>query len=211
MKKSLIALAAMSVVAACFDPVRARTHDNNSFSYRMGAGFAGDVNRTHPASIYPGIQDSTTPVRRYGEGALLDTTHNAWRGLKAADGSDSVPIILNGVLVRDYPVQAATAAGNFGQQTLSDSVSAPSSGVVLSWLMSGRIIVKVRGASPTALNINSPVYIFTAVDESGHVQGGFETAAITGKTVQVINARYRGPSDANGITELDLWQEADQQ
>lgn len=37
---------------------RRRTHDaTNAFPFRMNTGFAGDVNRTHPASIEPCLID----------------------------------------------------------------------------------------------------------------------------------------------------------
>ena len=204
MKKSLIALAALAVVGMAFDKRRARTHDV-AFTYRMGAGFAGDVNRTHPASIVAGLQDSTTPVRKYGEAAIIDTATNAYRGIEVGDASDTAFVYIDGVLVRDYPVQAATSAGSFGQQTLSDSTTPPQTGVI-NVVEDGHVMVKVRGTG--TITKDGKVFIFCAVDEAGHVQGGFEVAEIAGKTVEVGNARFNGPADSNGITELRLWKQA---
>lgn len=199
MKKSLIALAALAALGAS-SVVRARTHDA-AFTYRMGAGFAGDVNRTHPFSDFAGLQDSTTPVRFYGDPALRDTTHNAWRGIVAGDASDSTAINIAGVAVRPYPLQPS-AASNYGAVTLGDPVAPPTTGIV-DFITQGVVMVKVRGTG--TVNINSPVFIFAAANETGHVLGGLEIAAITGKTVPVANARFRGPVDANGITEMEVW------
>jgi hypothetical protein len=201
MKKSLIAYAAALACAAIIAG-RARTYDV-AFTYRMGAGFAGDVNRTHPASILPHLQDVTSPVLRFGDGSLWATASNSMRAFTAADASDSVAVVMAGVLVRPYPFQAATAAGNYGQQLLTDATLAPATGVQ-DFLEDGRIMVQVRGTAPGSLTINSDVYVFCSADETGHKLGGFETAAITGKTVKVSNAKYRGPADANGITELQI-------
>lgn len=201
MKKSLLALAAM---AAAGISVRARTHDV-AFGYRMGAGFAGDVNRTHPASIFPGMLDQTagnTP-RSYGTAVVANAANNTLRQIVAADQSDVNPITIMGALVRPFPVQAGSSAGAFGQQALGDA-TAPVSTVANDYLADGRMMVMVRGANPGALNINSAVYVFCTADEAGHVQGGFETAAIAGKTVKVANARYRGPADSNGIAEIEI-------
>lgn len=204
MKKTLIALAAFAMMsAASLVRSRSRTHDV-SFGYRMGAGFAGDVNRTHPASIYPAAVNVTNPPRSYGVPVLFNAGDNTIRGLIAADASDSTAVKIDGVVVRPYPVQSGSPAGAFGQQLLSDSVSVPTN-VPQDYLQGGRIMVKVRGAGTTGLNINSPVFIFCTADEANHVQGGFETTAIAGKTVPVSNAKFRGPTDANGIGELEVW------
>ena len=37
-----------------------------AFPFRMGAGFAGDVNRTHPATIEPNVNDTVNPLSFFG-------------------------------------------------------------------------------------------------------------------------------------------------
>jgi hypothetical protein len=64
MKKSLIALAVLAAYCAAAGS-RARTLDA-AITYRMGAGYPGDVNRAHPASIIPapaGPGEPGAPVR----------------------------------------------------------------------------------------------------------------------------------------------------
>lgn len=203
MKKHILALAAASLVAS-MAPRRARTHDV-AFAFRMGAGFAGDVNRNHPASIVPGLQDSTTPIRKYGDPCIIDTTHNAFRGLVVGDASDVTPIPIHGVLVRDFPVQASSSVGGYGQQKLTDATGAPGANNVVNVLDEGYIMVQVHGA--TTITKNGDVYVYCAADglDAGQILGGFCGAAITGRTVKITNAKFRGPADANGIAELRLW------
>lgn len=197
MKKSLIALAALWALG-----VRGAQHStcDVAFTLRMGAGFAGDVNRTHPVSEAPYVQDGTTPIRKYGDPALYGT--NTVKGIVAGDASDSNAINIAGVLVRDFPTQMQTSAGAVGQQLLTDATTPPQTGVV-TLMTQGRMMVRARGAGNC--NIGAAVYIFCTADEAGHVQGGFENAFITTKTVKVANAQWRGPADASGMAEIEVW------
>lgn len=204
MKKSLIALAALAVVSAAFsNKSRAYTRDV-SYGYRMPAGFAGEVNRTHPASIFPAMLNATTPPRSYGVAVIFDTGTNTVKGLAAAQQSDATPLAIAGVIARPYPVQASSSAGSYGQQALTDATSVQTDRPN-DVLEDGFVMVQVRGASPMSLTIDSDVYVFCSADEAGHVLGGFETAFIMGKTVKVSNAKYRGPTDSGGIGELRIF------
>ena len=205
MKKSLIALAALSVVAAAFGSRRARTHDV-AFTYRMGAGFPGSVNRTHPVSIYPCMLSQTageTPSE-YGQPLLFKTASNTLRCITAADQSDVTPVTIAGTLVRPFPVQAGASAGAFGQQALTDTQT-PVYQVPNDYMEYGRMVVKVHGAGGAALTVNSDVYVWAAASAGNHVLGCFEPAASAGNTVKVANAKYRGPSDSNGIAEIEVF------
>ena len=55
-----------------------------------------------------------------------------------------------------------------------------------------------------------PVYIWCSASGGGHVQGGFEAAFDADDTVLVSNAYFNGPPDANGITELRIWNQGTQ-
>src|SRR5262249_5668758 len=66
---------------------RARTRDYGStaIAYRMQAGFPGDVNRMHPASIEPCLIDASAPPTAYGQAVLVDGTTQGVRPLVAGD------------------------------------------------------------------------------------------------------------------------------
>ena len=50
---------------------RCRTTDI-AITYRMGAGFPGDVTRTHPVDIFPRLADTTNPPTLAGQGVIYD-------------------------------------------------------------------------------------------------------------------------------------------
>ena len=195
MKKSLIALA---VMAACAHGlVRARTLDT-AFTYRMGAGFPGDINRAHPFSALPSIQDPTTPVRSYGHAVLFDATNNSIRGFTAADTAVTK---IKGVLVRPYPNSQTTGGMNasFGAAT------PPGARNVVDYLEDGFILVKVDNIAAGAPAKGSAVFVWCAASAGNDIQGGFRCAASAGNTAAIVNAEWNGPADANGIAEIRVW------
>jgi hypothetical protein len=183
-----VGLAAPAVIT------RAMTHDV-AFPFRMGAGFAGDINRTHPFDVVAERQDVSDPITAFGNGCLMDTTNGTVRAIIAADQSDSTAINLYGVLVRPYPTQQNSTSQALGTGTPS---TAPA---ILDILTEGLIMVKVVG-TPTK---RGPVYVWCTASTGSHVQGGFESAADAGDTVRVANAYFNGPPDANGIVEMRVW------
>lgn len=195
MKKQILALA---VAAAIVSMTRTRAHtQDTAFTYRMGAGFPGDVNRTHPASIPPGLIHQSTPPLLYGNGVLIDTASNSYRGVLAGDQSDSVAINLDGIAVRPYPAQQTT-----GGMTSTFGTAVPPLGQPLDVCEDGYVIVKCNVGTPTK---KGAVYIWCSASTGSHVQGGFESAADAGDTVLVKNAYFNGPPDASGITEIRIW------
>lgn len=172
-----------------------------AFQYRMGAGFAGDVNRTHPAEIEAAQVDETNPATLYGMPCKLDaTSHNA-RKFIAGDASDDTPTIAFGFIVRPYPVQASSGS-NFGAASLGDATP-PTSGPA-DFLRSGLIIAKLNSGAGTPVK-GGTVYVWCAATEAGHTQGGLETEADTGNTV-ALDARYtfNGGKDADGVCEISV-------
>jgi hypothetical protein len=188
MKKSLLALAAMTAIGGV---VRAKTRDV-AFAYRMGAGFAGDVNRTHPFSATPNLQDATTPVRLYGDPCVVNTAANTVRGFTAGDTAITR---MYGVAVRPFPTQQSTTSQGLGAGAASTSQP-------LDVLDSGFIMVKCNVGTPTKDGL---VYVWCAASSGSHVQGGFEAAATGGSTAAIANARFNGPPDANGICEIRVF------
>lgn len=179
---------------------RVRTCDV-AFNYRMGAGFPGDVNRMHPASIVPGLLDPTNNFLGYGQVALFGdgTTgaNNTYRALVAADGS-ATAIKAAGLIVRPYPTQQTTGGMN---ATIGAAVP-PTSGVA-DFLTSGFMMVKMKAG--TTVKKGGAVHVWVAATSGANIQGEFAAAASTTNTVTLANARYNGPADALGNVEIEIW------
>lgn len=195
MKKSLIALA---VAAACFgESVRAMTHDA-AFTYRMGAGFPGDVNRTHPADIVARLQDAANPIRLYGDPAMLGAG-SAFRGVIVADQAASTKI--KGVLVRPYPVSQTTG----GMTATIGAATPPQIAVPQDIIEAGFVMTKCNNFAANAPALGGAVFVWAAASAGNHVLGGFEAAATAGSTFPVANAEWVSGADASGVAELRVW------
>ena len=163
-----------------------------AFAFRMGSGFPGDVNRAHPMNIEPALINVANPPAAYGNAVLLDTATNSVRNV--ASGDTGVTRIY-GMAVRPYPTQQA-AASNFGAAAIG--AAAPPAAGVMDVLRDGYGIVRVFG-SPTK---DGAVFVWVAASSGGHIQGALEAAATGGSTAAIANARFNGPPDANGFTEV---------
>lgn len=196
MKRSLIALAALACLVSA-SPLRARTADI-SYGYRMPVGFPGDVNRTHPASILPGLMDSTDPVSLYGNPVLIDTVANSYRGIVAAD----VGIVkIAGVLVRPYPTQQQT-----GGMSASIGTAVPPPGpAVCDVIEEGYVIARCNNFATVNPTKGGAVFVWVTASAGAHLQGGFESAADGVNTIAITNARWNGPVGADGVGELQVW------
>jgi hypothetical protein len=165
-----------------------------SFGYRMGAGFPGDVTRSHPASIEPCLNNPTTPLLRYGYFGLI--TNGDLRPIASGDQSDTEDAVAYGVTVRPFPQQASVGDSAFGGAAFGAGV--PPANAAIDMLRSGYIIVKVNG-SPVK---GDPVFVWAAADTGNHVLGQPEAAFTTVKTVKIAGATYNGSPDANGYVEI---------
>jgi hypothetical protein len=180
---------------------RMRTRDD-AFKFRMGAGFLGDVNRTHPASIEPALQ-SNTPATAFGQPVVIaaDTTN----GVRPLAPGDNGLTAIFGITVRPYPLQAATAPNDFGGTqsaggAITQGGTPPAKGAI-DILKSGYIIGKLSGGTQPAKG--GAVFIWVAASSGNHVQGGFEAAATGGSTMALdAKSYFNGPSDANGNVEV---------
>lgn len=173
---------------------RAYTRDV-AFTYRMPAGFAGDVNRTHPASIEPVLWDITSPPTYYGQAVVVDAASHNVRACGVTD--DSALTDIYGVAVRPYPIQQTTGGMAAGFGNSIPPVNQP--GDVLK---SGYIMVPVS-------NLGVPVkgggvWVWAKPNSGNHIQGGFEVANSAGNTFALpLNSySWNGGPDANGIAEL---------
>jgi hypothetical protein len=173
-----------------------------AFPFRMGAGFAGDVNRTHPCDIVPHLNDPTNPVLGYGLACVYTTSGNTVRTMESGDTGLSH---IDGIVVRPFPQQESTAPQPYGGSgtvgTPFGDPGTPPSGQPVDVLKSGLIIVPVVG-SPV---LGGPVFVWVAASGAGHTQGGFETGSTGGSTIALSTdgrIYFNGPPDANGLTEL---------
>lgn len=195
MKKSLIALAVLAAYSAAAGS-RARTLDA-AITYRMGAGYPGDVNRMHPASIIPGLQDPANPVRLYGDPVLLGA-NNSYRGYIAGDTTAAK---IKGVLVRPGNISQTS-----GGMSAVFGVAAPpaTSGTVFDIIEDGHVLVKCNNLAAGAPVKGGIVYVWFAASSGNDVQGGFRGAA-SASAIALTNAEWTGPCDANGIGEIRVW------
>jgi hypothetical protein len=195
MKKTLLALAASALMAGA-SICRAKTHDV-AFGFRMGAGFPGDVNRTHPASIVPGlINTSVQAPRLYGDGLLIDGATSSYRGFVLGDTA----VKLAGIAVRPYPTQQATG----GMSSALGASTPPTSGI-MDVLNDGFIMVKANNFGTTPPVKGGVVYVWIAASSGNQVQGGFTATNGTTNTLAMSNAYWTGPADSNGIAEIQVF------
>ena len=174
---------------------RMKTRDA-AFQFRMGAGFPGDINRTHPATIEPVLIDSSAPPTAYGQPVLVDPTTQGVRPFAVGDQSNTVPAGY-GITVRPYPTNPSSAS-NFGAAAFG-SATPPTTGV-MDVLRAGYIMAFLpAGGSPVK---GGAVYVWAAASSGAHVQGGIEAAYSAGNTTQLYNATFNGSPDASGNVEI---------
>lgn len=175
------------------------TYPYTTLQYRMAAGFPGDVNRSHPASVIPAVNSATAPVLYPGQGCVVDTATNTIRALAAGD---TAVTDLYGITVRSYPTQVSSASAygstSFGVGTLP-------AGQAVDVLRQGYILGQLN-ASAGVPTKGGAVFIWVAATSGGHTQGGFETAASAGNTLALDTAKYQynGSADANGVVEISI-------
>jgi hypothetical protein len=174
---------------AAFDPM--------AFQYRMGAGFFGDVNRTHPFTIEPGPVDPTNPPLYFGQAVVIDATSKRVRRLLS---SDTALTDVWGFVVRPFPIQDSGAAGAYGAQSLGGFTSVPLNQPV-DVLRSGYLMTYVNGTPGKG----DPVYVWVAATSGVHNQGFLEAGSTGGSTIEITGndkTAFNGPPDANGCGEV---------
>ena len=163
----------------------------NAFQFRMGAGFPGDINRSHPFSAEPNLNDGTLPVLLTGLACIRSATGTV-RSIQVGDTS------IAGVVTRPFPTQAVSGS-NYGAVGFGPAAPPPNAPIdVLNW---GYIIVQVNSNGAGIVN-GSPVYVWAAASSGAHVQGGFEGTNPAGNGFAVTGAYFRGPVDTSGYTEV---------
>ena len=172
---------------------RQMTHDV-AFQYRMGAGFLGDVNRTHPASIEPCLIDASAPPTAYGQPVLVDPTTQGVRTLATTDYTTN-PWYIYGITVRPYPFQANTTTPTIGGGT------PPVSGII-DVLRSGYIMVPVYGACVKG----GLAYIWVTATSVNHIENTFEitTNASNVNIVSNPNTSFNGSPDTSAVLNANI-------
>lgn len=196
MNKSLIALA---VSALLHNTQRARTLDI-SIGYRMGAGFPGDVNRFHPASIVPRLMDAANPIRLFGDPCTLGTA-NSVRGFIA---TDTALTRIRGVCVRPSIAQPSTG----GLTTTIGGGVPPQGAAPVDIIEDGHVMVKVNNVAAGSPVLGGAVFVWIVASAGADVQGGFRAAASGVNTIAIGNAEWASPPDSGGIAELRLWRQS---
>ena len=175
--------------------IRAKTKDV-AIQYRMNAGFSGDVNRTHPASIEPVQVDTTTPPEIYGMLGILDGASHNFRRFTTGDASQAA----YGLFVRPYPFQQQSGT-NYGSASIGNATPATGPGDVL---RAGYGMAQVN-AGQTAPVKGGAVYVRVAATAGNNVIGQLETASSAGNNVLVTNAKFQGGMDANNVAEIVIY------
>jgi hypothetical protein len=170
-----------------------------AFTFRMGGGIAGDVNRTHPADIEPNINDATNPITFYGQAGRYNQSTGTFQSVVAGDTALTA---IGGISVRPYPIQQSTASEAFAEADFGGG--AVSNVGALDVLKSGYMTVVVNTANGTPVKGN-PVYVWIAVASGSHVQGGFEGGNSAGNTIELTTqgqTYFNSQPDANGNIEI---------
>lgn len=171
--------------------IRMKTRDA-AFGFRMGAGFPGDVNRTHPANIEPAMADTVIPPTAFGQGLIVAADGKSLRPMVTGDAAQA----LYGVSVRPFPFQQSSAT-NFG--SIAFGAATPPPGVIDA-LRSGYIMTSIpTGQTPIK---GGAVYMRVAATSGAHIMGGFEAVSDGGNTVLISNAQFNGAPDSSGNVEL---------
>lgn len=178
--------------------IRAAVRDA-AYQFRMGAGFPGDVNTTHPASIDVAKIAVATPPTIFGQ-ALLLAAANA--GVRPFTVGDTGVTVAYGLLVRPFPIQAPAGSSNAAQGL--GAATPPSSGAC-DVMRSGRMMVQLNVGSVAPVQ-GGAVFVWCAATAGNNIQGGFGTAANGGNTAALDVNRYQfnGGMDANSVAEISF-------
>lgn len=173
--------------------------DPMAFQFRMGAGFFGDVDRTHPFWVEPGLMDATSPPTAYGQAVVVDSVTKKIRRVLSTDGA---LIHVYGFTVRPFPFNDPGTSAAYGAQT-QGGFTTPIQGQPIDVMRSGYMITYVNGAPGKG----DPVYVWIAATAAPHYQGFLEAATGSGNTVLITPAgtystTFNGPPDANGAGEF---------
>jgi len=170
-----------------------------AFTFRMGAGFPGDITRIELATVEPCLIDVNSPPTAYGQPVVMDPTT---QGVRPIAAGDSALTAIYGFTVRPFPTQQQSTA-NFGATVLGGTQVPPTSGVI-DVLRSGYILSQL--SNPTVVPVKGgTVDVWFAASSGAHVQGGVEAAHTGGSSFTIVGSTttdFNGGPDANGVVEV---------
>lgn len=159
---------------------------DNTFLYRMPAGIAGAISRPQDLTVEPQHLDATKVFAAYGLAGKFSA--GKFVPLEAGDAAT----VMTGIFVRPYPTASQP-----------DKVRQIGTGYNLAGDCMKRGYVTVNlGADASAVTLGSAVYVRVATPSDVSPLGAFLAAADGENTVQLTNAYFNGPGDANGNIEL---------
>lgn len=158
----------------------------NTILFRMSAGIAGAISRPHDLTVEPHVLDSTKPFPAYGLGGKI----TAGKFVPVEDGDTAD--VLAGIFVRPYPT--ASQPDKIRQVGTGYNFAGDN-------LKRGYVTVNI-GGDASAVDLNSPVYMRVSSPVDTSPLGAFLAVADGANTVQITNAYFNGPGDADGNIEL---------
>ncbi|HFZ0487773.1 TPA: hypothetical protein ACIJOS_004589 [Citrobacter koseri] len=158
----------------------------NTILYRMSSGIAGAISRPQDLTVEPHVLDSTKPFAAYGLGGKIA------EGKFVPVESGDTATVLAGIFVRPYPTASQP-----------DKVRQIGSGFNFTGdnLKRGYVTVNI-GGDASAVALNALVYMRVDNPTDSSPLGAFLAAADGENTVQITNAYFNGPGDADGNIEL---------
>lgn len=162
-----------------------------AYLFRMPSGIAGTINRNEHSTVEAQFILPTNPPNAYGIALVLDSATSKIRGVLAGDAATDV----YGINVRPFPTHGAPLLND----PLGGGTPAGGAGIT-NVLRRGYISVILGGV--VAVKKNGAVFVRVATPAAGKPVGGFEAAADGTNTIQLTNASFTGPADAQGNTEI---------
>lgn len=171
-----------------------------AYQFRMRAGFAGSVNRFHPAQIEPVSIDAANPPLLFGVPGVIDAGTHLFRKILAAD---QALLDVYGITVRPFPAQGLTAP-SMGIASPAFGGEGPNGIAKLDVLRQGYIMVLVNNFAAAQPVKGGKVYIWTAATAGAHIQGGWEAVDPAGSGMQLPwpSCTFQGGTDGSGATEI---------
>ncbi|END3402355.1 hypothetical protein ABL137_001392 [Klebsiella pneumoniae] len=159
---------------------------DNTFLYRMPAGIAGAISRPQDLTVEPQTLDSAKAFAAYGLAGKFSA--GKFVPIEAADTAS----VVVGIYVRPYPTASQP-----------DKVRQIGTGFNFAGdcMKRGYVIVNL-GVDASSVALGGAVYMRVATPTASSPLGAFLAAADGANTVQITNAFFNGPGDANGNIEL---------
>ncbi|HED3078604.1 TPA: hypothetical protein U2Q62_003476 [Citrobacter amalonaticus] len=159
---------------------------DNTFLYRMSAGIAGAISRPQDLTVEPQTLDSAKAFAAYGLAGKFSA------GKFVPIEADDTAAVVVGIYVRPYPTASQP-----------DKVRQIGTGFNFAGdcMKRGYVTVNI-GADASSVALGGAVFMRVATPTASSPLGAFLTAADGENTVQLTNAYFNGPGDANGNIEL---------